>query len=61
MARTLSTMLELGTAAPNFSLPEPATGKTVKLADFSNARALLVVLCATTAPTSNTSTGRWRP
>jgi len=43
MALTPSTMLELGTTAPGFSLPEPATGKTVCLADFSGAGALLVV------------------
>lgn len=33
MARTESTMLELGTSAPGFSLPEPASGKTVSLPD----------------------------
>ena len=40
-------MLELGTAAPEFSLRAVATGKTMTLADFADARALVVVfLCA---------------
>lgn len=34
MSRTPSTMLELGTRAPDFTLPEPATGRTVSRADF---------------------------
>ena len=42
-----STMLELGTPAPDFSLPDVATGKTVKLADFADQKALLVMfVCA---------------
>ena len=42
-----STMLELGTAAPDFSLPDVATGKTVQLADFADKKALLVMfVCA---------------
>ena len=42
-----STMLELGTAAPDFSLPEVASGKTVQLADFAEKKALLVMfVCA---------------
>jgi peroxiredoxin len=40
-------MLALGTSAPDFSLPDVATGKTVSLADFAHLDALLVVfLCA---------------
>ena len=40
-------MLALGTAAPDFSLPDVASGKTVKLADFSDKQALLVMfICA---------------
>jgi peroxiredoxin len=47
MAQTPSTMLALGTPAADFSLPEPATGKTVSLGDFKEAAALLVVfMCA---------------
>ncbi len=45
MARTPSTMLELGTPAPAFSLPEPATDKTVSLADFSGRPLLVVFIC----------------
>ncbi len=45
MARTPSTMLELGTAAIDFSLPEPATGKTVALADFAGRPLLVVFIC----------------
>ncbi|MFZ1828477.1 MAG: thioredoxin family protein [Candidatus Competibacteraceae bacterium] len=46
MAQTASTMLPLGTSAPDFRLPEPATGQTLSLSDFQNAPALLVmVLC----------------
>lgn len=45
MARTPSTMLELGTTAAEFSLPEPATGNTVSLADFHGMPLLLVFIC----------------
>lgn len=45
MARTPSTMLELGTTAAEFSLPEPATGNTVSLADFHSKPLLLVFIC----------------
>jgi peroxiredoxin len=42
-----STMLALGTPAPDFALRAVATGKTMTLADFAEARALVVVfLCA---------------
>ena len=40
-------MLALGTAAPDFSLPEVAGGRTFALADFAEKKALLVMfLCA---------------
>ncbi|HOW75165.1 MAG TPA: thioredoxin family protein [Candidatus Competibacteraceae bacterium] len=46
MAQTASTMLPLGTPAPDFNLPEPATGQTLSLSDFQNAPALLaMVIC----------------
>jgi len=45
MARTPSTMLELGTGAPAFSLPEPATGTTLQLDDFSGQPLLVVFIC----------------
>ncbi|MGI9189940.1 MAG: thioredoxin family protein, partial [Longimicrobiaceae bacterium] len=40
MARTASTMLPLGTPAPDFRLPD-TEGKTVALDDFADAPALL--------------------
>ena len=46
MALTSSTMLELGTKAPDFALPDVVTGKAISLDTFSDAKALLVIfLC----------------
>jgi len=42
MALTPSTMLLLGTKAPDFSLPDTA-GKKVSLSDYDNGKPLLVV------------------
>lgn len=40
-------MLPLGTAAPNFSLPDVATGRATALSDFAGKDALLVIfMCA---------------
>ena len=40
-------MVELGSGAPDFSLPNPLTGKIVRRDDFSDATALLVIfMCA---------------
>ncbi|MFO1424479.1 MAG: thioredoxin family protein [Candidatus Competibacteraceae bacterium] len=50
MAQTASTMLALGTPAPAFSLPEPATGRVVALADFQDAPALLVIFMCNHCP-----------
>lgn len=50
MAQTASTMLPLGTPAPAFSLPEPAAGRVVALADFQNAPALLVIFMCNHCP-----------
>ncbi|MDD3448468.1 MAG: thioredoxin family protein [Gammaproteobacteria bacterium] len=50
MSLTPSTMLELGTPAPDFSLPEPLTGKTVGLRDFAGTPALLVVFMCNHCP-----------
>lgn len=50
MALVPSTMRELGTPAPDFSLPEPATGRTVGLSDFDGARALLVAFLSNHCP-----------
>jgi peroxiredoxin len=42
-----STMLPLGTPAPDFSLPEVTSGATISLSDFAEKQALLVIfLCA---------------
>jgi peroxiredoxin len=47
MALTESTMLELGTTAPDFALTCVVTGKTVSRDDFSGQKALLVMfICA---------------
>ena len=45
MAETPSTMLDTGTPAPDFSLPEPASGKTVSLAEFAGRPLLVVFSC----------------
>lgn len=46
MALTPSTMLPLGTQAPNFNLPDVVSGKIVSLNSFSGKKALLVMfLC----------------
>jgi len=50
MARTESTMLELGTPAPDFSLPEPATGNTFSLSNFTGNEALLVIFMCNHCP-----------
>ena len=49
MVKTASTMLPLGTAAPDFSLPDTA-GKKVSLADFAERRRLLVVFMCNHCP-----------
>ena len=50
MVETASTMLPLGTEAPDFSLPEPATGKTVRRDDFADAPAFLVMVLSNHCP-----------
>lgn len=49
MALTPSTMLPLGTPAPDFSLPD-TEGKTVSLDDFKDAPALLVIFMCNHCP-----------
>ena len=49
MVRTASTMLPLGTPAPEFALPD-TDGSTVKLSDFKDAKALLVVFMCNHCP-----------
>ncbi len=50
MALTYSTMLELGTKAPAFQLPDVVTGKTVSLDDFAKKKALLVMFICKHCP-----------
>lgn len=50
MARTPSTMLELGTRAPGFELLNPATGKTVSLNDASSGKGLLIAFICNHCP-----------
>ncbi len=45
MVQTPSTMLPLGTAAPGFSLPEPAAGKVRSLADFRAPTLVVMFIC----------------
>jgi peroxiredoxin len=40
-----STMLALGTPAPHFALPEPATGKTVSLDDLTGSALVVTFIC----------------
>jgi peroxiredoxin len=49
MALTPSTMLDLGTRAPDFCLPEP-TGKLHRRDDFNNAKGLLVIFMCNHCP-----------
>ncbi|MCH8315332.1 MAG: thioredoxin family protein [Planctomycetes bacterium] len=49
MVQTLSTMLLLGTSAPQFSLPDP-DGKIVSLSDFDGAPALVVIFMCNHCP-----------
>ncbi len=49
MALTPSTMLPLGTEAPDFSLPD-TSGNIVSLSDFKDAKALLVIFMCNHCP-----------
>jgi peroxiredoxin len=50
MALTPSTMSPLGTAAPDFSLPDTVSGKTMSLAAFAGKKALLVIFMCNHCP-----------
>lgn len=50
MARTESTMLELGTPAPDFALPDVVTGNTISLSSFADQKALLVMFICRHCP-----------
>ena len=45
MALTPSTMLELGTQAPEFTLLEPSTQNQVSLSDFTAKPVLIAFIC----------------
>lgn len=50
MVRTLSTMLDLGTPAPDFQLPEVISGQMISLATFADKKALLVMFICRHCP-----------
>lgn len=50
MVLTASTMLALGTKAPDFYLPEVISGKTISLSTFADQKALLVMFICRHCP-----------
>ena len=50
MVLTPSTMLPLGTQAPDFSLRDVTSGKTMRLADFAQKKALVVMFICNHCP-----------
>lgn len=50
MVRTASTMLDLGTPAPDFALPDVVSGQTISLATFADQSALLVMFICQHCP-----------
>jgi len=50
MAQTESTMVGLGTPAPDFALPDVVSGRTVRLADCARKKALLVMFISRHCP-----------
>lgn len=50
MVRTLSTMLDLGTKAPDFNLSDVVTGNPISLATFAEKKALLVMFICRHCP-----------
>lgn len=50
MVSVPSTMVPLGTRVPDFTLPEPATGRTVSTEELRDAPALLVVFLSNHCP-----------
>jgi peroxiredoxin len=50
MVRTASTMLPLGTSAPDFALPDVVGGQEVSLASFVDKKALLVMFISVHCP-----------
>jgi peroxiredoxin len=50
MALTASTMLSLGTQAPDFQLPDVVSGQTISLSTFAQKKALLVMFICRHCP-----------
>lgn len=50
MALTASTMLQLGTSAPNFHLPDVVSDQTISLSDFHGKKAFLVMFICRHCP-----------
>ena len=50
MSATPSTMLELGTEAPDFNLPDVVTGDQVSISDFEESETLLVIFMCNHCP-----------
>src|SRR5471032_2461602 len=50
MVAVHSTMLPLGTTAPDFALPDAVTGHTVRMGDFAGQQALLVAFICNHCP-----------
>jgi peroxiredoxin len=50
MVRTASTMLALGTQAPDFQLPDAVSGETISLSSFAGKKALLVMFICRHCP-----------
>jgi len=50
MVKTLSTMLDLGTPAPDFSLKDVVSGRTITLDTFAGEKALLVMFICRHCP-----------
>ncbi|TVP83826.1 MAG: thioredoxin family protein [Thioalkalivibrio sp.] len=50
MARTPSQMIDLGTEAPNFSLPDVVSGNTISLDDFPDAKGFMIAFICNHCP-----------
>jgi thiol-disulfide isomerase/thioredoxin len=50
MARTPSQMVDLGTEAPNFSLPDVVSGKTISLDGFPDAKGFMIAFICNHCP-----------
>lgn len=50
MVRTASTMLALGTTAPEFNLPDAVSGQNISLASFAGKQGLLVIFMCCHCP-----------